>query len=37
MQDHLKLIPRQVVKIVADDPHVLDSFDTFADAMIGPR
>jgi hypothetical protein len=37
MQDHLKLIPRQVVKIVQDDPHVLDSFDNFADALIGPR
>jgi hypothetical protein len=37
MQDHLKLIPRQVVQIVKDDPHVLDSFETFAEALIGPR
>ena len=37
MQDHLKLIPRQVVKIVQDDPHVLDSFDSFAEALIGPK
>lgn len=37
MQDHLKLIPRQVVQIVKEDPHVLDSFDNFADALIGPR
>lgn len=37
MQDHLKLIPRQVVQIVKDDPHVLDSFETFTDALIGPR
>jgi hypothetical protein len=37
MQDHLKLIPRQVVDIVKADPHVLDSFEAFSDAMIGPR
>lgn len=37
MQDHLKLIPRQVVKIVQEDPHALDSFETFTDAMVGPR
>lgn len=37
MQDHLKLIPRQVVQIVRDDPHTLDSFETFTDALIGPR
>lgn len=37
MQDHLKLIPRQVVKIVEEDPHVLDSFETFTEALIGPR
>lgn len=36
MQDHLKLIPRQVVKIVAEDPHVLDSFETFTVALVGP-
>lgn len=37
MQDHLKLIPRQVVKIVQEDPHALDTFETFTDAMVGPR
>lgn len=37
MQDHLKLIPRQVVKIVEEDPHVLDSFETFTEALIGPQ
>ena len=37
MQDHLKLIPRQVVKIVQDDPHVLDSFEAFSDALVGPK
>jgi hypothetical protein len=37
MVDHLKLIPGQVVKIVRDDPKVLDSFEAFADAMVGPE
>lgn len=37
MVDHLKLIPGQVVQIVKDDPRVLDSFDSFTDAMVGPR
>lgn len=37
MQDHLKLIPRQIVQIVKEDPTVLDSFDKFVDAMIGPQ
>lgn len=37
MQDHLKLIPRQVVQIVGEDPHVLDSFDSFTEALIGPQ
>ncbi len=36
MQDHLKLIPRQVVQIVKDDPHVLDSYEAFMAAMLGP-
>jgi hypothetical protein len=36
MQDHLKLIPGQVVQIYKDDPHVLDSFDNFLLAMLGP-
>jgi hypothetical protein len=37
MQDHLKLIPRQVVQIVEDDPHVLDSYDAFMEALVGPK
>ena len=37
MVDHLKLIPAQVVQIVKEDPKVLDSFDTFIDAMVGPK
>ena len=37
MQDHLKLIPRQVIQIVKEDPKVLDSFESFTDAMIGPK
>jgi hypothetical protein len=37
MQDHLKLIPRQVVQIVREDPHVLDSYDNFVAATFGPR
>jgi hypothetical protein len=37
MVDHLKLIPRQVVQIVRDDPHVLDSYDNFVAATFGPR
>lgn len=37
MQDHLKLIPRQVVKIVQDDPKVLDSYANFVAATFGPQ
>lgn len=37
MQDHLKLIPRQVIQIAKDDPKVLDSFETFTEALIGPK
>lgn len=37
MVDHLKLIPGQVVQIAKADPHVLDSFDAFADALVGPK
>lgn len=37
MQDHLKLIPRQMIKVVREDPSVLASYDTFADALFGPR
>jgi hypothetical protein len=36
MLDHLKLIPRQVVGIVKDDPSVLKSYDAFWIAMVGP-
>lgn len=37
MQDHLKAIPRQMIRIVKEDPTVLDSFDNFADALVGPK
>jgi hypothetical protein len=37
MVDHLKLIPRQVVQIVKEDPHVLDNYDNFVAATFGPR
>jgi hypothetical protein len=37
MQDHLKLIPRQVVQIVKEDPKVLDSYDNFIAAVMGPQ
>jgi hypothetical protein len=37
MQDHLKLIPRQVAQIAKEDPHALDTFDTFVEAMVGPK
>lgn len=37
MQDHLKLIPRQVVDIVKADPKVLDSFETFTEVLVGPK
>lgn len=37
MQDHLKLIPRQVVQIVKEDPHVLDNYKNFVDATFGPQ
>ena len=36
MQDHLKLIPRQVIQIVKDDPKILDSYDNFILALMGP-
>ena len=37
MVDHLKLIPRQVVQIVKEDPHVLDNYRNFVDATFGPQ
>jgi hypothetical protein len=36
MIDHLKLIPRQVVGIVKEDPTVLKDFDSFWAALAGP-
>ena len=36
MIDHLKLIPRQVVGIVKEDPAVLKSYDAFWAALVGP-
>lgn len=37
MVDHLKLIPRQVVSIVKENPSVLKSYDAFWLAMVGPE
>ena len=37
MVDHLKLIPRQVVGIVKENPAVLNSYDDFWIAMVGPE
>jgi hypothetical protein len=37
MQDHLKLIPGQIVKIAQEDPHVLDTYDNFTEALMGPK
>lgn len=37
MQDHLKLIPGQMVKIVTEDPTVLKDYDSFIVAMVGPQ
>ena len=37
MLDHLKDIPRQLVGIVKDDPHVLDSYKNFTRALMGPE
>lgn len=36
MIDHLKAIPRQVISIAKEDPHALDTFDSFVAAMVGP-
>ena len=36
MQAHLKLIPRQVLGIVKEDPKVLDTYDNFILAVMGP-
>ncbi len=37
MIDHLKAIPREMVTIVAADPAVLDSYESFLVALRGPR
>jgi hypothetical protein len=37
MQDHLKLIPRQVAGIAKEDPKMLDSYASFVDAVFGPE
>ena len=37
MVDHLKDIPQQMVGIVKDDPKVLDSYDNFIVALMGPQ
>lgn len=37
MQDHLKLIPGQMVQIVTGDPGVLKTYDSFIEAMVGPK
>jgi hypothetical protein len=37
MQDHLKLIPRQVVQIAKEDPATLASYDNFMLALMGPK
>jgi hypothetical protein len=37
MIDHLKAIPGELVAIVADDPTVLDSYESFLVALRGPR
>lgn len=37
MVDHLRLIPRQVVQIVKEDPKVLDNYKNFVDATFGPQ
>ena len=37
MQDHLKLIPRQMIQIAREDPSVLKDYDSFVDALFGPK
>ncbi|MFI4950548.1 MAG: hypothetical protein ACHP7A_05880 [Caulobacterales bacterium] len=36
MQERTKLLPRQVVQIVREDPKVLDSYENFVAATAGP-
>lgn len=37
MQDHLKLIPKQMIRIAREDPAVLKDYDAFVDALFGPK
>jgi hypothetical protein len=37
MQEHLALIPKQVVQIAKEDPKVLNSYDSFIIALMGPQ
>jgi len=37
MQDHLKAIPGQMIQIARDDPKVLQSYDAFVVALMGPE
>ncbi len=37
MQDHLKDIPGQMLKIVREDPSVLKDFHSFKVALVGPE
>ncbi|HEX3701367.1 MAG TPA: hypothetical protein VHV27_11925 [Phenylobacterium sp.] len=37
MQDHLKLIPGQIIQIATEDPEMLKSYDKFVVAIFGPE
>lgn len=37
LQDHLKAIPGEMVKIVTRDPQTLASYDNFVIALFGPQ
>jgi hypothetical protein len=37
MLDHVKLIPRQMVSIVKENPAVLKDYDSFWAALVGPE
>jgi hypothetical protein len=37
MQDHLKLIPGQIIQIATEDPQMLASYDNFVAAIFGPE
>ena len=36
MQDHLRLIPGQLIEIIRDDPSVLDNYENLMTALRGP-